>query len=123
MMCLAMVYIEDDDGRRKQVMQDVAWIKLEDGGLQLTTLLGERRLFQAQIESINLMKSTIVLKRMAADPPEGAPAIEGTERSEGEDVCQFMSTGVKNAMSLSRCLCVRFQGKPILPVQSVGVRR
>ena len=122
-MCLAMVYIEDDDGRRKQVMQDVAWIKLEDGGLQLTTLLGESRLFQAQIESINLMKSTIVLKRMAADPPEGAPAIEGTERSGGEDVCQFMSAGVKNAMSLSRGLCVRFQGKPILPVQSVGVRR
>jgi predicted RNA-binding protein len=72
-MCLAMVYIEDDDGRRKQVMQDVAWIKPEDGGLQLTTLLGESRLFQAQIESIDLMKSTIILKRMAADPPEGAP--------------------------------------------------
>jgi predicted RNA-binding protein len=72
-MCLAMVYIEDDDGRRTQVMQDVAWIQPVDGGLQLTTLLGESRLFQAQIESIDLMKSTIILRRMAADPPEGAP--------------------------------------------------
>jgi predicted RNA-binding protein len=71
-MCLAMVYIEDD-GQREQVMQDVAWIKSEDGGLQLTTFLGESRLFKARIESINLMKSTIILKRMAADPPEGAP--------------------------------------------------
>jgi len=66
-MCLAMVYIEDDDGRRKQVMQDVAWIKLEDGGLQLTTLLGESRLFQAKIKSIDLMNGSIVLERMAAD--------------------------------------------------------
>jgi predicted RNA-binding protein len=70
-MCLATVYIEDDDGQQEQVMQDVAWIKPTDNGLQLTTMLGESRLFQAQIESIDLMKSTIVLKRTAADAPEG----------------------------------------------------
>jgi predicted RNA-binding protein len=72
-MCLATVFIEDD-GQREQVMQDVAWIKPTDDGLQLTTLLGESRLFRAQIESIDLMKSMIVLKRMAADAPEGASA-------------------------------------------------
>lgn len=72
-MCLATVYIEDDDGRREQVMQDVAWIKPENSGLQLTTMLGESRLFQAQIESIDLMKGAIVLKKTAADPPEGGP--------------------------------------------------
>jgi predicted RNA-binding protein len=65
-MCLATVFIEDD-GQREQVMQDVAWIKPTDDGLQLTTMLGESRLFQAQVESIDLMKSTIVLKRMVAD--------------------------------------------------------
>jgi predicted RNA-binding protein len=70
MMCLATVYIEDD-GQREQVMQDVAWIKPTDAGLQLTTLFGENRLFQAQIESIDLMKSLIVLKRMTTDSPEG----------------------------------------------------
>jgi predicted RNA-binding protein len=67
MMCLATVYIEDDDGRQEQVMQDVAWVKPTDGGLQLTTMLGESRLFQARIESIDLMKSTIVLRRMTGD--------------------------------------------------------
>ena len=72
-MCLATVFIEDD-GQRKQVMQDVAWIKPADGGLQLTTLLGESRLFQAQIESIDLMNSLIVLTRMTADSAEGVPA-------------------------------------------------
>jgi predicted RNA-binding protein len=71
-MCLATVFIEDD-GQREQVMQDVAWIKPTDGGLQLTTLLGESRLFQAQIESIDLMKSTIVLKWVTTDAPDGVP--------------------------------------------------
>lgn len=71
-MCLATVYVEDD-GQREEVMQDVAWIKPESGGLQLTTLLGESRLIQAKIKSINLMDSLIVLKRMTADSPEKMP--------------------------------------------------
>ena len=68
-MCLATVYVEDD-GQREEVMQDVAWIKPANGGLQLTTLLGESKLFQAQIESIDLMNSLIVLKRMTTNPPQ-----------------------------------------------------
>jgi len=72
MMCLATVYVEDD-GQREKVMQDVAWIKPANGGLQLTTLFGESRLFQAQIESIDLMNSLIVLKKMTTDSPEWEP--------------------------------------------------
>lgn len=68
-MCLATVYIEDD-GQREEVMQDVAWIKPASGGLQLITLLGESKLFQARIESIDLMNSLIVLKRVTTDSPE-----------------------------------------------------
>jgi|GEM_PF-257516 len=68
-MCLATVYIEDD-GQREEVMQDVAWIKPANGGLQLITFLGESRLFQAQIKSIDLMNSLIVLERMTTDPPQ-----------------------------------------------------
>jgi predicted RNA-binding protein len=71
-MCLATVYIEDND-QREQMMQDVAWIQPVDGGLELTTLLGERRRFQAQIESIDLMNSTIVLKWVTTDAPDGVP--------------------------------------------------
>ncbi|MCT4367265.1 MAG: CooT family nickel-binding protein [Synechococcaceae cyanobacterium MAG-AL2] len=67
-MCLATVYIEDD-GQREEVMQDVAWIKPESGGLELINLLGESKLFQAHIESIDLMNSLIVLKRMTTDSP------------------------------------------------------
>jgi predicted RNA-binding protein len=73
MMCLATVYIEDD-GQREEVMQDVAWIKPANGGLQLITFLGESKLFQARIESIDLMNSLIVLKRMTIDSPERVPS-------------------------------------------------
>ena len=71
-MCLATVYVETD-GQREEVMQDVAWIAPANGGLQLITLLGESKLFQAQIESIDLMNSLIVLKRMTAESPERLP--------------------------------------------------
>lgn len=70
-MCLATVYVEDE-GQREEVMQDVAWIQPQSGGLQLITFLGESRLFQAEIKSINLMDSSIVLKRVTAESaPEG----------------------------------------------------
>jgi predicted RNA-binding protein len=68
-MCLATVYIEDD-GQREQVMQDVAWVEPANGGLQLITLLGERKSFQARIERIDLINSLIILKRMTADSSE-----------------------------------------------------
>ena len=74
-MCLATVYVEDD-GQREEVMQDVAWIKPANGGLQLITFLGESKVFQAHIESIDLMNSLIVLKRMTTDSPERVPGYQ-----------------------------------------------
>ena len=49
-MCLATVYIEHN-GQKEEVMHDVAWIKPGSHGLQLITLMGESRLFQANINS------------------------------------------------------------------------
>lgn len=68
-MCLATVYVENDS-QRQEVMRDVAWIKPEGDELQLITFLGESRLFRARIESIDLMNSLIVLKRVNRDSPE-----------------------------------------------------
>jgi len=65
-VCLATVYLEDE-GQREEVMRDVAWIVPESGGLELFPLLGESRLFQARIKSIDLVNGSIVLERMAAD--------------------------------------------------------
>ena len=78
-MCLATVYIEED-GQQEKVMQDVAWIEPANGGLELITLLGERQSFQAQIERIDLMKGSIVLKKMTAD----SPARASSDQKEGE---------------------------------------
>jgi predicted RNA-binding protein len=71
-VCLATVYVEDDS-QREEVMQDVAWIEPANGGLQLISLLGEIKLVQAQIESIDLMNSLIVLKRIITDSHERVP--------------------------------------------------
>ncbi len=69
MMCLATVYVEAD-GRRDKVMQEVAWVRTADGELELINLMGESKLFQARIESIDLMNSLIVLKEAPTDSPE-----------------------------------------------------
>ena len=75
-MCLATVYVEDD-GQREEVMQDVAWIKPQSGGLQLITFMGESRLFQAKIKSIDLVHGSIVLERMTTNPPQNGIQLEG----------------------------------------------
>jgi len=75
-MCLATVYVEDD-GQREEVMQDVAWIRPQSGGLQLITFLGESRLFQAQIKSIDLVHGSIVLERMTRNLPQNGVQPEG----------------------------------------------
>jgi predicted RNA-binding protein len=76
MMCLATVYVEND-GQREEVMQDVAWIRPQGGGLHLISFLGESRLFQAQIKSIDLVHGSIVLERMTTNPPQNGIQLEG----------------------------------------------
>lgn len=75
-MCLATVYVEDD-GQREEVMQDVAWIKPQSGGLQLITFMGESRLFQAKIKSIDLVHGSIVLEGMTTNLPQHGIQLEG----------------------------------------------
>jgi predicted RNA-binding protein len=75
MMCLATVYVEND-GQQEEVMQDVAWIRPQSGGLQLISFLGESRLFQAQIKSIDLVNGSIVLERMTTNPSQNGIQLE-----------------------------------------------
>lgn len=69
-MCLATIYVEKD-GQQEEVMRDVAWIEPTGGGLQMVTLVGDSRFFAAEIKSINLMDSSIVLRRVMVNtaPP------------------------------------------------------
>jgi len=60
-MWLATVYI-DNNGQEEQVMRDVAWIEPESQGVLLISFLGERKLFQTRIKTIDLVNGSIVLE-------------------------------------------------------------
>jgi len=79
-MCLATVYVEND-GQQEEVMQDVAWIRPQGGGLQLISFMGESRLLQAKIKSIDLVNSSIVLEKMPTNPLQNGVRLE--EESDG----------------------------------------
>jgi predicted RNA-binding protein len=59
-MCLATDV--DENGQRKRVMEDVAWIKPENDTLRLVTFLGESRRFRSKIKSIDLVNGSIILE-------------------------------------------------------------
>lgn len=65
-MCLATVYV-DDDGQKEEVIHDVAWIESEDSGFLLITLLGEKKLLQSRIKSIDLVNGSIMLEEGEGD--------------------------------------------------------
>jgi predicted RNA-binding protein len=75
-MCLATVYVEHN-GQKETAMEDVAWITLGADGLQLITLVGESRLLQANIKSIDLLHGSIVLEKVTPESYQEA-------RQEGE---------------------------------------
>ena len=73
-MCLATVYVEGAP-QREEVMRDVAWIFPKAEGLQLTSFLGESKLVQAEIQSIDLIEGMILLaksERMLAEGRDDA---------------------------------------------------
>ncbi len=53
-MCLSTAYVIDN-GQKEEVMNDVAFLRAEDNGFMLTTLLGDNRFVQGRIESIDFM--------------------------------------------------------------------
>jgi len=63
-VCLANVYIEGKQPA-DALMEEVAWITAEEGGLRVTSLFGESLLLQARVKSIDLMESRVVLEEVA----------------------------------------------------------
>ena len=77
-MCLATVYVEKDD-QREEVMRDVARIRPEGGGFRLISFLGESRVFQASIKSIDLVNGSIVLESVTTGAHHVASADQDDE--------------------------------------------
>jgi len=76
-MCLATVYLEDGD-QREEVLSDVIQIEFKGEGVLMTTLLGEEKLFQDRIKSIDLMKGTILIEKGVR--PDGYLRVEEGDR-------------------------------------------
>ena len=62
-MCLATVYREIE-GQQKEVLHDVAWVKVQKHGLECITLLGQSKIYHAKLKSIDLVHGLIVLEGM-----------------------------------------------------------
>lgn len=60
-MCLSRVYLEKD-GQRTLLLEDVATIKTEAGGVLLKSLFGEEKEVAARIAEIDFMAKSIVLQ-------------------------------------------------------------
>ena len=60
-MCLTKVFI-DSYGQKEEVMSDVAQVKIEEGGLLLTTLFGEEKFLHARVKCVDFLENSVVLE-------------------------------------------------------------
>ena len=61
-MCEAKIYLKTD-GQERKIMEDVVRVQPEGDTYLLVSLLGEQKLVQARIESIDFLKHTIRLRQ------------------------------------------------------------
>ena len=60
-MCLAKVY-ETTEGD-KLLLEDVAYMIIEGGRVEIENLFGERKILQGKVREINFLKSRVQLER------------------------------------------------------------
>jgi predicted RNA-binding protein len=59
-MCIATVYVETGD-QREEVMRNVILVQAENSGFRLATLLGEEKLLEGRLKSIDFLKEHSVV--------------------------------------------------------------
>ena len=62
-MCLSNVFYIDSDGQQKEIMRDVAQMEAHDNGFLLTGLLGEQKLVQGEVRTIDFVDKHLVVLR------------------------------------------------------------
>jgi len=61
-MCLSNVFYIDSNGQQQEVMRDVAQMEAHNNGFLLTGLLGEQKIVQGEVKSIDFVdKHSVVL--------------------------------------------------------------
>lgn len=66
-MCLANIYQRGN--RRKLIIKDIAYLKIDGDQVQVENLAGESRILQARINEIDFMNSDIFVDELF---PEGS---------------------------------------------------
>ena len=61
-MCLSTVYLREQD-KKEQVAKNVAAVRMKDGKLLLTDILGVTTELDAELETIDLMDNFIYVRR------------------------------------------------------------
>jgi len=62
-MCLSNVYL-DDDSKREEVMENVAYMEAKDDGFLLVGLLGEQKFVQGKLRSVDFVQEhSVVLEK------------------------------------------------------------
>jgi len=61
-MCLAKAYLKGK-GERELLLEEVAFIEIEDKRLLLSTIFGEHKKIEADIKQIDFQNSNIILER------------------------------------------------------------
>ena len=62
-MCLSKAYV-DRNGKRELLMEEIAFIKVEDEKLLLRTIFGEQKEIGANISEIDFLARSIILKNL-----------------------------------------------------------
>ena len=60
-MCIATIY-EKKSGGNEQVLQEVVSMDIEDGNINLTTILGEKQTLTGSIKHVDFLKHTVVIE-------------------------------------------------------------
>lgn len=61
-MCLAKIRLNDD---KRNVLQDIATLTINDGKITLRTLFGEEKIIDGRVKEINFQNSTVLLETAA----------------------------------------------------------
>jgi predicted RNA-binding protein len=61
-MCLARVYLKEDD-RDEIILENVASVEIRENSLLITTILRETKIMEARIKSIDFANGNVVLEK------------------------------------------------------------
>jgi predicted RNA-binding protein len=59
-MCIATIY-EVKSGGNEQVLEEVVYMEIQDGNINLTTILGEKQTLTGTVKHVDFLKHTVII--------------------------------------------------------------